>query len=77
MSKVATVAIEDGDSYMIINESDFDSQKMSVYTGDLPSDVAAGMPNRNPDGTYSGPAPTAKKSEHKAPVESAKTESKK
>ena len=77
MSKVTTVAVEDGDSYRIINESDFDSRNMSVYTGDLPTDVATGMPNRNPDGTYSGPAPTPKKSESKAPVEAAKTEPKK
>jgi hypothetical protein len=58
MDTLKTVAIKDGDSYIIINESDFDEKKgHQRYEGALPRDTVTGL-SKNPDGTFSEPTPT-------------------
>lgn len=58
MSDIKTVAVEDGDSYRIINESDFDEKTMTKFTGTLPRDTVKDLTTRNADGTFSEPTPS-------------------
>lgn len=57
MSTVETVAIKSGDSYAIINKSDFDEKKHELYDGPRPADIVTDL-SKNPSGTYSMPTPT-------------------
>ena len=58
MSAIQTVAVEDGNSYKIINESDFDEKTMKKYSGTLPRDTVTDLNKTNADGTFSEPTPT-------------------
>lgn len=58
MGDIPTVAVEDGQSYRIINESDFDEKTMKRYGGPLPRDTVTDLTTRNSDGTFSEPTPT-------------------
>lgn len=57
MTAVNTVAVKDGESYRIVNESDFDEKTMQKYDGVMPRDTVTSL-DRNPDGTFSEPTPT-------------------
>lgn len=57
MPELKTVTVKDGNSYRIINESDFDSKSMEIYGGVMPRDTVTSL-DKNPDGTFSEPTPT-------------------
>lgn len=58
MADLKTVAVEDGNSYRIINETDFDEATMKLYSGVMPHNTVTDLTNRNTDGTFSEPTPT-------------------
>lgn len=57
MADIETVAIKSGDSYAIINKSDYDDKVHQRYEGTIPSDLDNDL-TRNPSGTFSTPTPT-------------------
>lgn len=57
MAEIKTMAVKSGDSYAIINESDFDEKVHERYDGVIPSDLPNDL-TRNPSGTFSTPTPT-------------------
>lgn len=57
MANPETVAIKSGDSYAIINKSDFDEKVHVLYDGPRPADVVTDL-SKNPSGTFSQPTPT-------------------
>lgn len=57
MANIETVAVKSGDSYALINKSDFDEKKHELYEGATPSETVTDL-SRNPSGTFSEPTPT-------------------
>lgn len=57
MSNPETITVKSGDSYAIINKSDYDEKVHELYDGPRPADVVTDL-SKNPSGTFSQPTPT-------------------